>query len=436
MQFRYCYGGLYVDAGWGSVVLPPASFTHACIGVSPGGSVGMTLGNVYVCFVNCLYELRDSGHVSLTGTLSGCPAGMDVDVTQDLLLVYNSSSTDSGTVKDYYLQHRPMVNGAMVMSISVPTINETILTNDITTLIVQPIADWLSTNGNKQPKYIVLFPNTPTRVNDFYSPFYLNENNTNFQYFQNANKHASVSVQIANAFSWKPYVTYISMGSVAACQAYIDKLEAMGKRYAQNHPGNVTISASGTGYSNGRYYFDDTRRSDEWNAPDYGYSARNGALNAGVSSTSITYSNTHEVVGDQLTYHISTGSDVSGYLCWGNHSNLGNSYATDGTVTWSDNSGWWVIETIESSNGERYQTDYANYTQWFQAGAFVGGLSYSATPVGAVTQVDEPGPYWGEVNNPSLYFGNWASGLNFATCAWGSRQTIFFAAFGDPLVTK
>lgn len=44
-----------------------------------------------------------------------------VDVTKDLLLIYNTNSPDSVNVLNYYLQHRPMVSGANVLGIAAPT---------------------------------------------------------------------------------------------------------------------------------------------------------------------------------------------------------------------------------------------------------------------------------------------------------------------------
>ena len=92
---------------------------------------------------------------------------------------------------------------------------------------------------------------------------------------------------------------------------------------------------------------------------------------------------------------------------WRAHSTLGYTYATNGNVIWSGSSGWWIIETIESFNGLRRNSDSGQgfFLQWFSQNAF-GGSNYSNTPVGAVSHVYEPG--LDHVNDPSPYF--WALG--------------------------
>jgi hypothetical protein len=109
----------------------------------------------------------------------------------------------------------------------------------------------------------------------------------------------------------------------------------------------------------------------------------------------------------------------------------GNSYYLG--IFFHGNSDWFLIETIESLNGQRYQTIQGNFIQWFSAIAF-GGTNYSNTPIGAVTHVDEPLITGDE--NTQIYFGFWATGKNFAICAWNARQTPYFQAIGDPFVIK
>jgi hypothetical protein len=102
-------------------------------------------------------------------------------------------------------------------------------------------------------------------------------------------------------------------------------------------------------------------------------------------------------------------------------------------VQWSANSDWWLIQTIESFNGDRYVANYSNITLWYQSNAFAG-TQYANTPVGAVSNTDEPGLTGN--NNSAIYFGLWASEKNFAICAWNSRLTTWFQAVGDPFVEK
>lgn len=120
-------------------------------------------------------------------------------------------------------------------------------------------------------------------------------------------------------------------------------------------------------------------------------------------------------------------------MCWGAHSTLGVDYPTNAAkVTWLGASRWWIIETVESFNGQR---DYGAgvFLKCFSANAF-GGTNYSNTPVGVVSHVDEPG--LPGVNDATKYFGLWASGKNFGITAWNSRKTEYFQAIGDPLVER
>ena len=96
-------------------------------------------------------------------------------------------------------------------------------------------------------------------------------------------------------------------------------------------------------------------------------------------------------------------------------------------------SSWWIIETLESFNGQRAETGQGSFIKWFSSSAF-GGTNYSNTPVGAVTHVEEPN--LGGVNNVSTYFSLWARGRKFGASAWTSRNAEEFQAVGDPLVTR
>jgi hypothetical protein len=73
------------------------------------------------------------------------------------------------------------------------------------------------------------------------------------------------------------------------------------------------------------------------------------------------------------------------------------------------------------------------FLEWFSTNAF-GGTGYSNTPVGAVSDTDEP--YSTTPNNPIVYFGLWAAGKPFALCVWISRETTHFQAVGDPFVKR
>jgi len=123
--------------------------------------------------------------------------------------------------------------------------------------------------------------------------------------------------------------------------------------------------------------------------------------------------------------------NVLGFFFWGVYSGRERTYAIDGNIRFSGNSNRYLIQTVESFNGRR-NSFQGNFTDWFSSNAF-GGTNYSNTPVGAVAHVEEP---LIAAINSTYYFRCWEEGQPFAECAWASKQTPYFMAVGDPLVTK
>jgi hypothetical protein len=155
-------------------------------------------------------------------------------------------------------------------------------------------------------------------------------------------------------------------------------------------------------------------------------------LAAQVPSSDVTYTDGLETIISGVYNnlpHPLIGQNVAGYISWGAHSSLGANYHAN--ISWTGASGWWVIQTVESFNGQRIDPGQGNFIKWFSATAF-GGLGYANTPVGAVTHVEEPN--LGGVSNAQMYFGLWAQGKSFGCAAWHSRSTAFFQAVGDPFV--
>lgn len=331
-----------------------------------------------------------------------------INVTNDLLLIYNTNSADSATVMNYYLAHRPNVGGANVLGIGCPT-NEIISSVDFSNQVLAPYANWLTNNPAKRPQYVILFLDMPSRVIDI-----------------GIHTWPSVQYMLAtNIPGYKPFVTSINMNGTNDCIAYIDKIASLGTLISSNSP---LLSASAGGYGNTNWYFDDTRYYYNSPAPSVGSNALSGVLRVN-STASVTYSN---AVDSGLVSHITSGYNVAGYMSWGFHSSLGSIYATNGNVQWSGNSGWWIIETVESFNGQR-AGDGGNFLMWFSSCAF-GGTNYSNTPIGAISSPDEPGAFG--VCDTGKFFGLWASGKNFGICAWSLLTTDEFQAVGDPFITK
>jgi hypothetical protein len=342
-----------------------------------------------------------------------------VDVTKDLLLIYNTNSADSAVVKDYYLAHRPLVSGANVLGIGytnsfAPGYYETITPEGVTNQILAPVSSWLQSNPTKRPEYVVLFLDVPSRV-------YTNTTFPTNGNYPRGITWPSVSLQLQSvAVAWQPLVTHINMDGTNDCIAYINKLASFGTN------GNLIISASAGRYSNTNYYFDDCPGEGT-----EGSQARTGVLNVNPTASVIYTSGDDQ--GTNLAVHITSGTNVAGYISQGAHSALGGNYALYGEVTWHGNSSWWIIETVESFNGLRFEASQGTFLKWFSSSAF-GGVNYANTPIGAVTHVDEPARHY--VNNAAVYFGLWEAGKNFSICAWASRQTPVFQAVGDPFVTK
>jgi hypothetical protein len=360
------------------------------------------------------------GDSTLTGQFSPL-VQYQVDATKDLLLVYNASSLDSSNLCMYYLAHRPMVWNANVLGVTCAT-GEFTWKADCDIQIVNPVLQWLGQNPTKHPQYVVLFYDIPTRLRD------------------GDDECGSVSYHLYTSYpGWAPFVMNINGGTRADCEAYIDKLAYFGTTYS---PGKLIISGSAGEYGNTNFVVDNVRYGagypiDFSKDGFYVSNATNGLLASGVSPQAIIYADGSETCSTNGTFnlpHITSATNVAGYICWGAHSSLGQTYAIDGTVNWTGSSRWWIIETVESFNGERAQwSPMGNFIQWLSGNAF-GGSNYSNTPVGAATHVEEP--YLPGVNTSGTYFGLWAGGRSFAICAWNSRNTPHFQAVGDPLVVK
>jgi alpha-tubulin suppressor-like RCC1 family protein len=413
---------------WGAWTNVPAGLTNA-MNVAAGENHSLALKNDgtliawgdntfgqtnVVAGLNQMKLIAGGGTFSLAAMFS--PTVMyPVNASQDLLLIYNTNSIGSATVESYYLQHRPIVGSANVLAISCPT-NEIVGSVTFSNQVLTPYLGWLNQNPTKHPQYLVVFMDIPSRVED------------------GGTIYPSVQYQLSTeAPGIQTFVSSINMNGVNGsndCIAYINKLAFIGTNYS---PGKTIISASAGGYGNTNYYFDDTECCYGDNL--IGWPAAQAVIQAGVFSNSVVYTNVYpDSDSGPLTNHITSGVNLAGYLSWGQHSSLGPYYATNGYVSWTGKSGWWIIATVESFNGQVIQqATQGNFIQWFSSNAF-GGTNYCNTPVGAVSNVeepDEPGPSYG-----AIYFGLWASGKNSAICAWNARNTPYFQVVGDPLVTK
>jgi hypothetical protein len=218
------------------------------------------------------------------------------------------------------------------------------------------------------------------------------------------------------------------VGGTNDCIAYIAKIAS----FASNWPsGTIFISASKSNYGNTSWYFDGGYSPGAGVYTSFATQAALGVSNA-LSSPSITYT---------TNTHILQATNVAGYWSGGTDSGLGgpnNSFATNGQVTFSGSSGWFIMATVDSFNGER-ETGQAGFLTWFATNAFLG-TNYSTTPIGAVTHVDEP--YTDGEENTYVYYRDWAVGRPFGITAWhalfsnGNYNFKECAVVGDPFTMK
>ena len=125
-----------------------------------------------------------------------------INVSKDLLLIYNVASTNSSNVWAYYVAHRPMVGAANSIGINCPT-NEAITNGTYNSMFSGPISNWLSLNGAKRPQYVVLFQDLPSELID-------GNYETTVQYDIESGVNTTLGTTNYSA-TWTPFVTSINM---------------------------------------------------------------------------------------------------------------------------------------------------------------------------------------------------------------------------------
>ncbi len=329
-----------------------------------------------------------------------------VDVTRDLLLLYNTNSTNSIYIKNYYLANRPLVANANLVGVT-GTASEGTTPTDFTNQIAAPILSWLAANPTKRPQYVVAFLGVPTLAN---TP---------------GTGYPNVGARLrAICPGWQPFVNYINMGDTNACVSYINKLAAM---QATNSPGQLIISASAGRYADAIYVIDDVHDGNPYASMTNTVTV---LLQNGVASSNIDFST------DDVTPpggHIYSATNIAGYFSFGGHSFLGATFPVDGTVKFYGQSGWFAMTTYESYSGQTNAPTggLSCYTEWFAADAF-GGSNFNNTPVIGVANTDECGC----APQPMGFLGLWCAGKNAAISCWqnGWQNVGTTLAVGDPLV--
>ena len=400
------------DNTYGQTYIPSFStnnlFKQIPEGLDPSATYNYVPENVPVRLIAA------GGDHSVVGIFSPLVQYLPVDVSKDLLLLWDTQSPGNGSsnVCAYYMANRPMMSSANSLGIGCAT-NEILSQSDFTNIFFPPILNWLAMNPTKRPTYAVLFQDLPSIVDDngaFYS----------VQYELNRIGFAP----------WNLFVTSINMngtGGTTDCIAYIEKLVNMAS-FGSNSPGQLFISATAGGYANTNWYFE----MDEAAGFLGGLQAEEGVSNADQTA-SVFVANVPE--------YITFATNTAGYYSVGWDGGHGAGYATNfltnGGCVFSGNSGWYIMASVDSYNGQRNGAGFqSSFLTWFASNAF-GGINYSATPLGAVTHVEEP---QASVENCYTYYGSWALGKPFGLTAWlalclpDGFACTKCAVVGDPFV--
>jgi len=338
-----------------------------------------------------------------------------INVSQHVLIAYNTNSNTSIGVMNYYTGHRPLFSGANVIGLSVPSGNEQIDYPTFSGSIQTPIFNFITGVSGKPIRYVIMLNDIATRVSgtagtNIYSlPYQLY---WAYQYmgirsgldYSMQTGHFSLANYQADSF----LVSYINFTNYADSIAYINRISV----------GQTGLYLTGNGGNTG-FYIDDAGAFSGY----YTYfSGRN------LQPLLQAYPSTPYVYRAYNQSQITTGSNLAGYISWGNDGGLGLTYPTDGTIKWGGNSNWYIMMTVDSFDGRT-----GGFNTWFTSGAFGGlnGTGYNNCPVGAIGTVEEP--FLGS-HNLSGYFNMWVSGYPFIECAWQSRLTPWLAVYGDPFI--
>lgn len=328
-----------------------------------------------------------------------------------LLIVTNSASADGPTLRDYYIAHRPGASNFGVLNITCATTESTTAANYLSQ-IEGPVLAWLA--ANPSVRYVLFVRGIPTRTSD--------------------DGLASVDYRLWAASAQRVRITRMDMGTLAASQAYIDRLGDTANLVTTITVAGVPMiqAQSAPNYTTPTYRLDD-KRGGAYSSFQLALAAKNALAGATppASGATVQYSDT--------AHPTNAMTKLLGLFTWGvNAGDWTSTWPTDGSVTnptWSTVRGWYLLCTAESFNGMKADSQpsaQGNFEAFFSA-TMLGGTGYSRTPIGFVGHVEEP--LVTGVSDTANLFARWQSGACFADCAWTSRKTIFFAAWGDPFVS-
>ena len=349
-----------------------------------------------------------------------------IDASKNVLVVYNADWHESIEAKNYYIANRPGFERVNTLGVhfevapkcaELPCLSEAIELppySKLQTQALNPIIAWLREHPDKDIRYIILMRGLPTRPDEA----------TRIQFSQTYSIQHMIRAEAVRTFSKEVFVSSLDMGSLEATKAYSDKLKAV---YALMPTKSLVLSARGTSFDGGTYYFSDAYAPNFENSsiPAYAFA---DALQAASPSARIVRKGYTDTA-------LTSASNVSGIFHRGIYGYGWNkNYATDGTIRFDGTSGWYLAETAESFNGLWLTNgEQGSFITWFSKNAY-GGTNYKNTPIAAVSHVIEPGARG--YNGPFLFV-CWDSGKPFAYCAWKSTNSPFaLQVVGDPLVSR
>jgi hypothetical protein len=328
----------------------------------------------------------------------------------NVLVVYNSNSSESDALKNYYTGTRPMFGQVNILGADTPETESFTSYAQYVSGLQNPVNSFVTGSG-KSVRYIVLLHGIPTRISS--DPRLIStcwalstglRQNSDLGY--SGIFYGKTGEFILDIYrpEQSALVTFITADSYGACSGYI-------ARISQGQTGLFLTGESSN------FYCDDYHVNGVNSAIPNNARSLSGA---GVTGEKNIYS---------LSSHIYSGSDVAGYLSWGTNGGLPKNYHD--IISWTGHN-WYVIGTSESFNGQRSSAQNS-FTGWFGRTAF-GGTNYENCPVGAMCHTEEPGgPNFGDD-----FLKAWNSGIPFARCAWGNNRQNkqMTMIIGDPFVCK
>ncbi len=335
------------------------------------------------------------------------------------VFVSNLNSAKSISVKKYYINHRPGASRARYLDISVNP-DEIISEREFNSSVRKPVLDYILANPSYDIRYIIMSMGIASRTSS-------GGTSTSVRLFNGLSdigyrKGKVYGPGSSNAFNPAEYpgttalVCFMNMGSLEATIAYIDKLERI---WGEMPVKSDIISSAGTDMRGDIYYAEEVQ-------PIYSINSCLNMLRELVNCNSLSscvYTTSRPIL---------RASNVAGYCSWGANGIQAKDYVTSGAVRFYGKSGWYLLATIESGNGQMINDNQGDFVNFFSRNAF-GGSSYENTPAGMSGFVEEPYLYG---LYDSMYFALWDMGYILADTAWLCRKTPFYIVVGDPLIKR